>query len=480
MTASLRRARAAASGARLAAVAAIALLLAGAALPGPSRAQVYDPETFTLDNGLQVVVVTNRLAPVVSHMIWYRAGSADEPAGKSGVAHVLEHMMFQGTEEVPDGQFSRIVARNGGNDNAFTSSDFTAYWQNVAADRLELVMELEADRMTGLALDPQDFATERDVVIEERKQRIDNDPASRLGEQMSAALWRNHPYGTPIIGWQEELERLELADLQAFYDRWYAPNNAVLIVTGDVDAETVRPLAERFYGPIPAEDVPSRTRPPEPDFRSETRVVLRDADVRQPLWRRYYAAPSYATAEGDTAYALEVLSEILGGGSTSRLYTALVVEDRIAVQAGTWYRATALDDTTFIAYAAPAEGVDPGHVESTLEAEIGRLIEEGVSAEELAAAKERLRIEAVYARDSLRSASYSFGQALATGRTAADVEDWPNRIEAVTAEQVVAAARAVLDPARSVTGTLLPEAPAETAAAPPAPAPDPTPSTEVN
>jgi len=476
VTACFRRVRAIALGAFL------AVALVGAALPGPSRAQVYDPETFTLDNGLQVVVVTNRLAPVVSHMLWYRAGSADEIAGKSGVAHILEHMMFQGTEDVPDGVFSRTVARNGGNDNAFTSYDFTAYWQTIAADRLELVMELEADRMTGLALDPEDFETERDVVIEERRQRIDNDPASRLGEQVSAALWRNHPYGAPVIGWEAELERLALADLQAFYDRWYAPNNAVLIVTGDVDAETVRPLAERYYGPIPARDLPERARPLEPDFKTEIRVVLRDEEVRQALWRRSYPAPSYATGDGDSAYALEVLSEILGGGSTSRLYTALVVEDRLAVQAGTWYRATAVDDTTFVAYLSPAQGVDPATVEAAYEAEVRRLIDEGVGADELAAAKERLRIDSVYARDSLRSASYSFGQALATGRTVEDVERWPERIEAVTAEEVVAAARAVLDPSRAVTGTLLPAEAADPAdpASPAGTQPAPASSTEVN
>lgn len=457
--------------------AALALGVAAAA-SAPAAAQVFDPETFTLDNGLEVVVVTNRMAPVVSHMLWYKVGAADEPAGSSGLAHVLEHLMFRGTETYEPGEISRIVARNGGEDNAFTSWDYTAYWQNVAADRLELVMGLEADRMENLVLADQEVANERMVVVEERRQRIDNDPSSRLTEQMFAALYQNHPYGRPIIGWEQEIEAIETDVLRDFYEHWYAPNNAVLIVSGDVDVEEVRRLAEETYGQVSARDVPERTRPQEPDFDPAIRITIESPEVQQPLWRRFHPAPSYSTAEDGEAHALQVLSEILGTGPTSRLYRDLVIDRGIAVGAGTSYSANALDGTLFAFYATPAPGAEIADIEAAIEDAVTRLIEEGVPADELEAAKERLAIEATYARDSLRSATYSFGQALTTGRTIEDVESWPADIRAVTAEEVVAAAQAVLDPGRSVTGLLLPQgAPAEAAAAPPGPAAAPT---EVN
>ena len=242
--------------------------------------------------------MTNRMAPVVSHMLWYKVGAADEPAGSSGLAHVLEHLMFRGTETYEPGEISRIVARNGGEDNAFTSWDYTAYWQNVAADRLELVMGLEADRMENLVLADQEVANERMVVVEERRQRIDNDPSSRLTEQMFAALYQNHPYGRPIIGWEQEIEAIETDVLRDFYEHWYAPNNAVLIVSGDVDVEEVRRLAEETYGQVSARDVPERTRPQEPDFDPAIRITIESPEVQQPLWRRFHPAPSYSTGRG--------------------------------------------------------------------------------------------------------------------------------------------------------------------------------------
>ncbi|NBC23341.1 MAG: insulinase family protein [Gammaproteobacteria bacterium] len=439
------------------------LMLVAGLLPRPADAQVFDPETFTLDNGLEVVVVTNRMAPVVSHMLWYKVGAADEPAGQSGLAHVLEHLMFRGTETYEPGEISRIVARNGGEDNAFTSWDYTAYWQNVAADRLELVMGLEADRMANLVLADDEVANERMVVVEERRQRIDNDPSSRLSEQMFAALYQNHPYGRPIIGWEREIEAITTEELRAFYEHWYAPNNAVLIVSGDVEVDEVRRLAEQTYGQVAARDVPERTRPQEPGYDPQVRVTVSAPEVQQPLWRRFHPAPSYRMAEGSQPYALQVLDEILGAGSTSRLYRALVIDQGLAVGAGSSYSANGLDESIFAFYATPAPDTAIADIETALEAEVRRLIEDGVTDAELASAKERLTIQAVYARDSLRSATYSFGQALTTGQTIEDVESWPERIRAVTAEEVVAAAEAVLEPERAVTGVLLPEpAPATT------------------
>ncbi len=426
------------------------------AVPVTARAAVFYPETFTLANGMQVVVVTNRIAPVISHMVWYRAGAADEPHGRSGVAHYLEHLMFLGTPEVPEGQFSAIVARNGGQENAFTGADYTAYYQEVAVDRLPLVMRLEADRMVNLAVTPERALNERDVIIEERRERIDNNPSARLAEQMSAALFLNHPYGTPIIGWENEMAALTLDDAMAFYRTWYAPNNAILVVSGDIDAATLRPLAEQTYGQIPARPVPARTRPREPEPAAARRVELRDAGVQLPAWRRYYLAPSYVSGPEGQAYALEVLNEILGG-ITGRFYRSLVVEQQLAVDAGTSYSPDDLDQSIFLGYATPRQGVELSALEAAFDAEIARLLRDGVTAEELDSARRRLVIEATYARDSVSGPARVLGAALAVGHTVEQVEAWPDRINAVTAEDVLAAARHVLAPERSVTGVLLPD-----------------------
>lgn len=447
----------------LAAAALVVGLLVGllaALAPSRAPAAVFAPETFTLDNGMAVVVVTNRTAPVVTHMVWYRVGAADEPPGLSGLAHYLEHLMFLGTETREDGEFSRIVSRNGGRENAFTSWDFTAYFQSVAADRLELVMALEADRMTHLAVDDARALVERDVIIEERRQRVDNNPAGRLHEQMYAALFQNHPYGRPIIGWAHEMAELTLADAMAFYDTWYAPNNAVLVVSGDIDAATLRPLAEAHYGTIPARAVPDRHRPQEPDTAAERRVSLSDPRVRIPDWRRYYPADSYGALADDGAdpYALQVLNEVFGAGSTSRLYRALVVDQQIAVGAGSGYSPSNVDDSVFGLYVTPRGDAAIDRIEAAIDAEIAALLRDGVAEDELAAARERLAIEAIYARDSVMGPARAVGRAMAIGFPLDELEQWPERIRAVTADQVVAAARRVLQRERSVTGVLMPAA----------------------
>ncbi len=424
-------------------------------LSGDVEAAVYEPETFTLDNGMQVVVVTNRSAPVVTHMVWYKAGAADEPPGRSGIAHYLEHLMFKGTANVPDGEFNRRIARNGGRDNAFTSWDYTGYFQNIAADRLPMVMELEADRMVNLILTEEQILTERDVIIEERRQRIDNNPGGRLGEQMMAALYQNHPYGTPIIGWEQEMAALTLDDAVEWYRTWYAPNNAVLVVSGDIDAAELRPLAEQYYGVIPARPVPERIRPVEPDIASERRVILRHPDVQQRSWRRFYLAPSYRTADGNDVYALQVLSEILGGGTTGRLYRSLVIDQQIAVAAGTGYSGNDFDQTRFIAYLAPAPETEMKALDDAFDAVVDQLLADGVTGQEVADAKSRMITGADYARDSVSGPARALGASLTVGRTIADVEAWPDRIAEVSAEDVLRMARIVFDLDRSVTGYLL-------------------------
>ncbi|MCA1908048.1 MAG: insulinase family protein [Magnetospirillum sp.] len=425
----------------------------------PATAQVFNPVTKTLDNGLQVVVVENHRAPIVSHMVWYRVGAADENPGKSGIAHFLEHLMFKGTSEVPPGEFSKIVAKNGGRDNAFTSSDYTAYFQNIAADRLELVMKMEADRMRNLTLAESDVTSELEVVKEERRSRTDNDPAALLHERLEAALYLNHPYRRPIIGWPDEIAGLTRADALAFYKRWYAPNNAILVVAGAVDPAKVIDLAERYYGPLKPEDIPARIRAEEPPQVGARQVTLRDSRVKQPSWTRLYQAPSYHSAADKTQpLALDVLSEVLSGGATSRLYKSLVVDQGLAASAGASYDGGALDATSFAFYASPRPGVAMEKLQAAMEAEIARIKKDGISEDEVRRAKTRLKAEVVYARDSLHTAAQVLGQALTTGQTVADVEDWPNRINAITALQVNAAARAVLNDDASVTGLLLPAA----------------------
>ncbi|MEL6701817.1 MAG: pitrilysin family protein, partial [Pseudomonadota bacterium] len=335
---------------------------------------------FMLDNGMEVVVIEDNRAPVVVHMVWYKAGSADEPEGKSGIAHYLEHLMFKATETLEDGEFSRIVAANGGTDNAFTSYDYTAYFQRVAADRLELMMQMESERMVNLRLDEDDIATERDVVIEERNQRTDSDPGSIFNEQRRAAQYLNHRYGIPIIGWRHEIETLGLADAQAWYDAHYAPNNAVLVVAGDVTPDEVRALAETYYGPIPANPaITDRARPQEPPQLSERRMIYRDARVAQPYVTRSYLAPERDSGAQETAAALLYLSEILGGsGATSVLGKALQFDGQRAVYTAAFYGGQSLDDTTFDIYVAPAAGVTLEEAEAAMDQVIEEFLVTGV------------------------------------------------------------------------------------------------------
>ena len=428
---------------------------------GEARAKVFDPVSYTLDNGLQVVVVVNRRAPIVHHSVWYRVGAADEQAGESGLAHFLEHLMFKGTENLAPGEFSEIIAANGGRENAFTSWDYTGYFQTVAADRLEIMMKNEADRMANLQLSDEVVLPEREVVREERRSRIDNEPASQLSELSRAVQFLNHPYRIPIIGWDHEIERLSTEAAVAFYDKWYAPNNAVLIVAGDVEPEQVRALAERYYGAIPAKDVPERRRVVEPPQNAPREVRLESPRVRQPQISISYLAPSYRQAArnggGNEAYALQVLAEIIGGGATARLYSRLVVEQGIAGSAGAGYNPTNYDYSTFTFYVAPRPGGEVAPLEAALRREIADLLDNGVGEEEVAAAKKRLVAGAVFARDSLSTAPRVIGAALTTGGSLEQVEAWPERIAAVTAEEVNSALKAVLRDEQSVTSYLLPE-----------------------
>lgn len=422
---------------------------------------VFHPETFTLDNGMEVVVVANHRAPVVAHWVWYKVGCADSPPGKSGLPHFLEHLMFKGSKEIHPGEFSKIVARHGGNDNAMTSYDATAYYQMIAKDRLELVMAMEADRMVNLDLADAHVYPERDVILEERRSRVDNEPGALLGEQLMAAQFLHHPYRLPVIGWLHEIASFTREDALDFYRQWYAPNNAILIVAGDITAAELRPLAEKTYGAIPARPVTPRRRLAEPPQHAERRVTLHHDRVRQPSLMRSYLAPSFTSEGKEHAHALELLNKILGGGGTSRLFRAIVVEQGLAAGAGSFYRGIAADQTTFRVFASPRPGVEMAALEAAIDAEVERVLVDGVSANELARRRRRMLAEATYARDSLGGAARTFGSALTVGLSVEDIESWPARIAAVTPEQVHAAARHVLRRERSVTGLLLPASPKE-------------------
>ena len=257
------------------------------------QANIFNPETFTLKNGMQVVVISNHRAPVVRHMVWYKVGGADEAPGESGIAHLLEHLMFKGTKNMEPGAFSASVARNGGQENAFTSHDYTAYFQTIASDRLDMVMRMEADRMTNLRITAEQVVPERDVVLEERRSRVDNNPSSQLREQIRAVLFLNYPYRRPVIGWEHEIRALNVDRILAFYKRYYAPNNAVLIVEGDVDVADIKPMAEKYYGAIPRGPDITRERTTESPARADRRLTMEHERVTQPSWSRRYIAPSY-------------------------------------------------------------------------------------------------------------------------------------------------------------------------------------------
>ena len=423
--------------------------------------KVPDITSFSLANGLEVVVIPDHRAPIVTHMVWYKVGSADEPPGKSGVAHFFEHLMFKGTRNHPAGEFGARIAEIGGSENAFTSYDYTAYFQTVEPAALGMMMEYEADRMRNLVLTDAVIGPERDVVLEERRSRIENNPQSLLGEEISATLYQNHPYRIPVIGWMHEMEELNRADAVAFYQRYYRPNNAIVVVAGDVDEAKVRELAEASYGRLErGPDLPPRLRPQEPEQNTARTVTLRDARISVPSFQRSWVAPSYRTAEPGEAEALELLAEILGGGVRSRIYQKLVVETGLASSAGAGYSGTALDDSSFTIYGAPRGEASLDQVEKAIDAEIAELIRNGVTDKELQQAKRRGLRAMVFARDNADGMANLYGAALATGGTVAEVQTWQDRLEAVTADQVQAVARKYLDGSRSVTGYLLPSEPA--------------------
>lgn len=416
------------------------------------------PQVFTLDNGMEVVVIEDNRAPVVVQMVWYRVGAADDPAGQSGIAHYLEHLMFKATDTMAEGEFSSTVEANGGRDNAFTSWDYTAYFQRVASDRLGLMMQMEADRMVNLRLDQSDWLPERDVILREREQRVGSSADRAFGEQMRAALFQNHPYGRPIIGWRHEIEQLTGEIATDFYRLHYAPNNAILIVAGDVKADEVLALAQQYYGPIPAvADLPARSRPTEPPQLAERRLLMRDGRVGQPYVNRLYLAPNRRSGDQRQAAAFQVLATLLGASSqTSVLERALTYDQGLTLSAWAGYQGTALDQGYFTLGVMPATGVSLQQAEDAMDRVLAEFIETGVDADQLERVRMQIRAESIYRQDSARSRAESLGAAMAVGLTPQDQEDWINIILSVTPDEIITAARS-LDRRASVTGWLMGE-----------------------
>jgi zinc protease len=429
---------------------------------------------FTLPNGLEAVVIQDDRAPVVVQMVWYRIGAADEVPGKSGIAHYLEHLMFKGTDTLEPGELSKTVTANGGSDNAFTSWDFTAYFQRIASDRLPLVMGMEADRMANLNIRDEDWQAERQVVLEERAQRVDSDPTALFMEELNAVVYDNHPYGRPIIGWRDEIEALTRDDAVAWYDTHYSPNEAVLVIAGDVTPEEARALAEEHYGAIPAKgEAEPRVRPQEPPKRTARRLEMSDPRVAQPRMIRTVLAAERDPGAQEDAAALTVLAALLGGSSQTSYLAQELMLPGTALWAGASYDGLSLDRTEFMLSMIPADGTTPEDAEAALDETLAQFLTDGPNDADLERVKTRIRAEEIYSRDSAHGRAYDYGQGLSTSLTVQDVNDWPEILGAVTAEDVMAAARDVLE-APAVTGWLLP---ADAEAATPAATEEPAPAT---
>ena len=424
-----------------------------------AQADIKDAVTsFTLENGMDVVVIQDTRAPVVTHMVWYRAGSADEFPGTSGVAHFLEHLLFKGTDTLAPGELSATVARNGGRDNAFTSYDYTAYFQRVAADRLELMMRMESDRMVNIRLSDEDILTEREVIIEERNQRTENNPGALFREQKNAAQYLNHRYGIPVIGWRHEMVTLDLDAALEYYERFYAPNNAILVVAGDVTPESVKALAEQYYGVLePNPELTERTRPVEPPQTAERRVIFRDARVAQPYVSRSYLAPERDAGAQREAAALTLLAELLGGGTTSYLTERLQFDTQKAVYTGAFYDGESFDDTSFTVIVVPADGVSLPEAEAAMDEAMQSFLSKPIDMEALARIKMQIRAAQIYARDDVGNLANVYGSALTSGLTVADVQEWPDILQSITPDEIIAAAKSVFNLDRSVTGYLMKE-----------------------
>ena len=434
-------------------------LILGAALAAPlAQPALANPFETTLANGMKLIVKEDRRAPSVVHMVWYRAGAMDEPDGVSGVAHVLEHMMFKGTEDVGPGEFNKRVAAVGGRDNAFTGKDYTAYFQQVPPAHLPAMMALEADRMQNLVLTDDEFRRELEVVKEERRLRTDDQPRALVFEQLMATAYQAHPYRRPVIGWMPDLEAMQPDDARAWYRRWYAPNNAYLVVVGDVDHREVFREAEKHYGSVAANELPARRISPEPAQRGPRASVVK-APAELPYLAMAWQVPALRDPANDReAYALQVLAAVLDGYDGARLTRRLVRDQQIAVSVGASYDTGNRGPALFYLHGVPAAGTTPEALQAALRAEIQRIRDEGISAEELARVKTQAVAAQVYKRDSLMGQAMEIGYLESAGMSWRDEATLLDGLRAVTAEEVQAVARRYFDDDTLSTARLEPQA----------------------
>ncbi len=411
------------------------------AASAPQSAPAAQTFQFSLPNGMQVLVIPDHRAPVVTQMLWFKVGAVDDPPGISGLAHFFEHMMFRGTKQVPGDLYAQTIAKNGGEENAFTTHDYTAFYEQIAADRLKLAMDLEADRMANLDLSDSNVATERDVVLEERRMRVENNPQALMGEQMEAALHMSHPYGRPVLGWPDEVRRIDRVSAQDFYKHHYAPNNATLIIAGDVTPDQIRVMAQAEYGKVAARPLQPRAEYSEPPRLTETRMTLVRSDIQVPTFQRIYRVPSYAQASPGQAESFEILAQVMGGDQTATLYRVLVEEKKLATDAGASYDGYARDAGEFSVYAVPRPGVSLETLEKAVDQVMQGFVNAPAKASDLVRAKTQLVASVTYRRDSQFAMASAYGQALMIGLTADDVNEWPARIRAVDAADVQKAAQ---------------------------------------
>jgi zinc protease len=424
--------------------------------PPAAAGGIFNPSTITLPNGLQVVLIQNHLAPIVSINLIYKVGTADDPLGMHGLSHFLEHLMFKGTKDLPADQFKKIISGNGGIINAFTTPDFTAYTCDIGLEFLDFYLKLEADRMQNLAMDEKEVASEKKVVQEERLMRLDNNPFGVAYEALLRATYWYHPYGIPAIGYPQDIAAYTRQAAYEHYKKWYAPNNAILVVAGDVTMEALKPIVEKHFNGIPSRAVPSRNRTAEPDH-SGVVISLEQENPRisQVSINWNYAAPSHRGPNSEHYYPLIVLAEILGGNNTSRLYRTLVEEQKLAVSASCSHDSDGYDPETFTFRVILAPDIKPANIKAAVISHIDEIIKKGVTAKELANAKRDILADLAFARDGNSTSVMAFTR-MAVGFTVEQIENWPNQINAVTAQQVHEAAQFVLNKNPVATMTVYP------------------------
>ena len=395
----------------------------------------FKPKTHTLKNGLKIIVIENNRVPAVAHSIWYKVGSADEPEGKSGIAHFLEHLLFKGTDKLKPGEFSQIVARNGGKENAFTSKNYTGYFQLIHKSKLELVMSLEADRMKNIKLIKKEFENEKTVVLEERYSRVDNDPSSLLSEQINASLYMNHPYRKPIIGWEHEIKNLSLEDVMSFYRKYYSPNNAIIVVCGDVNLNEVVTIAKKYFSSINPSKIEKRDWTQEPTQHAPRKIILESKNTAIPVFKRHYLVPTYTKSKKESL-TLEVFSEIFGNLSTGMLHEEFVKNKKLATSAATYYYPDGFGDTSFIISIIPKKDIKLEEIELHLDDFLEKIKKRKFDSKKLEKIKKRFVNDTIYAQDSLYMGMRIFGSALTTGYSLEEIINWPNDINQISIEDL--------------------------------------------